>query len=131
LTYANTIRFGRDFTSLSDRGLHAARKAMQKCSLRLGLQAVAAKAMSAKTVAAKAMTAKTVAAKAMSAKAMTAIDDLHMSFPFLISRQWPIRGWQEFLTFVKKDAMQALSRKSRKKGSKKRTCPKADMPKSR
>ena len=65
---------------------------MQKCSLRLGLQAVAAKTMSAKTVA---------------AKAMTAIDDLHMSFPSLISRQWPDQGWQEFLTFVKKDAMQA------------------------
>ena len=92
---------------------------------------MAAKTMSAKTVAAKAMTAKTVAAKAMSAKAMTAIDDLHMSFPFLISRQWPIRAGKKFLTFVKKDAMQALSRKSREKGSKKRTCPKVDMPKSR
>jgi len=35
------------------------------------------------------------------------------------------------LTYLKKDAMQALSTKSRKKRSRKRTCPKADMPKSR
>jgi hypothetical protein len=35
------------------------------------------------------------------------------------------------MTYVKKDAMQPLSTKSREMGSRKLTCPKADMPKSR
>ena len=45
----------------------------------------------------------------------------------------PLAGnrWASLMINVKKDAMQPLSTKSRKKGSRKRTCPKADMPISR
>jgi hypothetical protein len=43
----------------------------------------------------------------------------------------PLAGYRQasLLTNVKKDAMQALCAKSRKKGSSKLTCPKVDMPK--
>jgi hypothetical protein len=53
-----------------------------------------------------------------------------MSFPFLLSRRTGSSA-ATLSTNVKKDAMQALCAKSRKKGSRKRTCPKVDMPKSR
>jgi hypothetical protein len=43
----------------------------------------------------------------------------------------PVKSADEIPEVVKKDAMQALRVKSREKGSRKRTCPKVDMPKSR
>ena len=43
----------------------------------------------------------------------------------------PVEPASENREVVKKDAMQPPRVKSRKKGSRKRTCPKVDMPKSR
>jgi hypothetical protein len=86
--------------------------------------------MSPKGMAAKCVSSKCVAAKCVaSTQGMTAIRCLH---DFLLAvRPVSVYRLVSLLIYVKKDVMQPLLTKSREKGSRKRTCPKADMPKSR
>ena len=87
--------------------------------------------VSAKCVPAKCVPAKSMTAKSMTAKSMTAMGyGLHESSLLVDVSPAPVKP-DKNPEVVKKDAMQPLRVKSRKNGSRKRTCPKADMPKSR
>ena len=90
-------------------------------------EGMTAKRVTAKRVTAKRVTAKRVTAKRMTPKRMTA----HVNFPFLLSRRWPVLSAGESSDQCQEGRYAALCMKSRKKGSRKRTCPKVDMPKSR
>ena len=87
--------------------------------------------MSFEAVSFEAVALETVALEAMSLEAMSASCVLHEFSLLDVSPRLAKPTGEETMTYVKKDAMQTPSTKSRKKGSRKLTCPKADMPKSR
>ena len=92
----------------------------------MSFETVALETVALETVAFEAMSLEAVTLEAMSASCV-----LHELSLLDVSPRLAKPTGEETMTYVKKDAMQAPSTKSREKGSRKLTCPKADMPKSR
>jgi hypothetical protein len=92
----------------------------------MSFEAVSFEAVALETVALEAMSLEAMTLEAMSASCV-----LHEFSLLDVSPRLAKPTGEETMTYVKKDAMQTPSTKSRKKGSRKLTCPKPDMPKSR
>ena len=91
----------------------------------MSFEAVALEAVALEAVTFEAMSLQAVSLEAMSASCM-----LH---EFSLLDVSPVADFlrRRVSDLLKKDVMQPLHTKSREKGSRKLTCPKADMPKSR